>query len=112
MMGISSLVLLERVVTLIAARGYRPGNVDATVIAETPRLRPHISAIRGRLAAVLGIARNRVSVKGTTAKGLGWLGSGEGIATIAVASVVPVRAAVTAKRMDVSARRTRRARER
>ena len=112
MKGISSLVLLERVVTLIAAKGYRPSNVDATVIAETPRLRPHISAIRGRLAAVLGIAKNRVSVKGTTAKGLGWLGSGEGIATIAVASVVPVRAAVTAKRMDVSARRTRRARER
>jgi len=106
MMGISSLVLLERVVGLIAVRGYRPSNVDATVIAEAPRLRPHISAMRGRLAAVLRIAKSQVSVKGTTAKGLGWLGSGEGIATIAVASVVPARAAVSATHLGVSARRT------
>jgi 2-C-methyl-D-erythritol 2,4-cyclodiphosphate synthase len=108
MMGISSLVLLERVVALIAARGYRPSNVDATVIAEMPHLGPHIPAMRGRLAAVLGIAKTEVSVKGTTAKGLGWLGAGEGIATIAVATVVPVRAAASATRADVSTRRTRR----
>jgi 2-C-methyl-D-erythritol 2,4-cyclodiphosphate synthase len=110
MMGISSLVLLERVVALIAARGYRPSNVDATVIAEAPRLAPHIPAMRGRLAAVLGIPKSQVSVKGTTAKGLGWLGAGEGIATIAVATVVPVRAAASATPPDIPPRRTRRAR--
>lgn len=112
MMGISSLVLLERVVTLMAARGYRPSNVDATVIAEAPRLGPHIPAMRGRLAPVLGVGKDRVNVKGTTAKGLGWLGAGGGIAAIAVASIVPVRAAVSTQRMDVSSRRTRQARER
>lgn len=89
MQGISSLVLLERVVTLIGARGYQPGNVDATVVAEAPRIGPHIPAMRERLAAVLGVAANLVNVKGTTAKGLGWLGAGEGIAAIAVASVTP-----------------------
>jgi 2-C-methyl-D-erythritol 2,4-cyclodiphosphate synthase len=88
--GISSLVLLERVVTLIAAKGYRPSNVDATVIAERPRLAPHIPAMQKTLARVLGLDADRVNVKSTTAKGLGLLGAGEGIAVIAVACVVPV----------------------
>ena len=106
MRGISSLVLLERVVTLLAAKGYRPSNVDATVIAEAPRISPHIPAMRKSLAAVLRIDADRVNVKGTTAKGIGWLGAGEGIAAIAVASVVPVPTA----RPAVSSHRTRRAR--
>jgi 2-C-methyl-D-erythritol 2,4-cyclodiphosphate synthase len=108
MRGISSLVLLERVVMLIAARGYRPSNVDATVIAEAPKIGPHIPAMRERLAAVLRIPPDRVNVKGTTAKGLGWLGAGEGVAVIAVASVT----AVSAGRPGVSSHRIRRGRER
>lgn len=104
--GISSLLLLERVVALIEAKGYRPSNVDATVVAERPRLAPHIPAMRKTLAKVLGIAEDRVNVKGTTAKGLGVLGAAEGIATIAVASVVPVGRG----RLGVSSHRVRRVR--
>jgi 2-C-methyl-D-erythritol 2,4-cyclodiphosphate synthase len=104
MRGISSLILLEQVVTMIAAKGYRPSNVDATVMAEAPRIGPHIPAMRERLAAVLEIGQDRVSVKSTTAKGLGWLGAGEGIATIAVACVAPAPTG----RPPVSSHRTRR----
>lgn len=88
--GISSLILLERVMTLVESKGFRPGNLDATVIAEAPRLGPHIPAMRKALASVLRIAEQRVNVKGTTAKGMGALGAAEGIAAIAVASLVPV----------------------
>ncbi len=102
--GISSLILLEQVVTLIAAKGYQPSNVDATVIAEAPRIGPHIPAMRQCLARVLQIAQERVNVKGTTAKGLGWLGAGEGIATIAVACVSPA----PTRRPPVSSHRARR----
>jgi 2-C-methyl-D-erythritol 2,4-cyclodiphosphate synthase len=105
MQGISSLVLLERVVTRIAAKGYSPGNVDATVIAEAPRIGPHIPAMRKTIARVLRISEDLVNVKGTTAKGLGWLGAGEGIATIAVA-----RSRSTERRE--SPHRTRRVRQR
>jgi 2-C-methyl-D-erythritol 2,4-cyclodiphosphate synthase len=101
--GISSLLLLEQVVRLLAAKGYGPSNVDATVIAEAPRIGPHIPAMRRSLAKVLRIPEDRVNVKGTTAKGLGWLGSGEGIATIAVACVVPAPAG----RQGVASHRTR-----
>jgi 2-C-methyl-D-erythritol 2,4-cyclodiphosphate synthase len=108
MRGISSLLILERVVTLIAAQGYQPSNVDATIVAQSPRLGPHIPAMRERLAAVLGIAAERVNVKGTTAKEMGWLGAGEGIAAIAVASIQPVPTG----RPGVSSHRSRRVRER
>lgn len=106
--GISSLLLLERVVTLIAAKGYHPSNVDATVVAEAPRMGPHIAGMRRNLANVLRIGEDRVNVKGTTAKGLGWLGAGEGIATIAVACLV----AVPTGRPGVSSHRARRVRQR
>jgi 2-C-methyl-D-erythritol 2,4-cyclodiphosphate synthase len=91
-MGISSLILLERIVALVRKRGFRPHNVDATVVAEAPKIGPFIPAMRTALAKVLGVAEGRVSVKGTTAKGLGTLGAGEGIATFAVVSVVRRRA--------------------
>ncbi|HSD49798.1 MAG TPA: 2-C-methyl-D-erythritol 2,4-cyclodiphosphate synthase [Candidatus Methylomirabilis sp.] len=106
MRGISSLVLLERVVTLLAAKGYQPNNVDATVIAEAPRIGPHIPAMRKALAAVLRIDEDRVNIKGTTAKGLGWLGAGQGIAVMAVASVL----SLPTGRPGVSSHRTRRPR--
>jgi 2-C-methyl-D-erythritol 2,4-cyclodiphosphate synthase len=92
LMGISSLILLERAVAVVAARGYRPRNVDATVVAEAPRLTPHVAAMRANLARVLGLAAAEVNVKTTTAKGLGPLGAGDGIAALAVASVGPARA--------------------
>jgi 2-C-methyl-D-erythritol 2,4-cyclodiphosphate synthase len=104
--GISSLALLERTVTLIMANGYHPSNVDATVMAEAPRIGPYIPAMRKTLAKVLRISEDRVNVKGTTAKGLGWLGGGDGIATIAVACVT----SVPLGRPGVSSHRTRRAR--
>ncbi len=86
-MGISSLVLLERAAGLVRTQGYRLNNLDATVVAEAPRLAPLIPAMRKALAQVLGVAESQVNVKGTTAKGLGVLGAGEGIAAMAVASV-------------------------
>lgn len=86
-MGISSLLLLEQMVALVRKQGYLPNNVDATVVAEAPKIGPHIPAMRTALAKVLGIAEDRVNVKGTTAKGLGVLGAGEGIAAFAVATV-------------------------
>jgi 2-C-methyl-D-erythritol 2,4-cyclodiphosphate synthase len=87
-MGISSLVLLEKTVALVREQGFHPHNVDATVVAEAPKIGPFIPAMRTALARVLGTAEDRVNVKGTTAKGMGALGAGEGIATLAVASVV------------------------
>ena len=86
-MGISSLLLLGQMVALVRKHGYLPNNVDATVVAEAPKIGPHIPAMRTALASVLGLAEDRVSVKGTTAKGLGALGAGEGIAAFAVATV-------------------------
>ncbi len=86
-MGISSLILLEKAVALVRERGFRPHNVDATVVAEVPKIGPFIPAMRATLATALGVAEGRVNVKGTTAKGMGTLGTGEGIATFAVASV-------------------------
>jgi 2-C-methyl-D-erythritol 2,4-cyclodiphosphate synthase len=91
-MGISSLALLARMVALVRRRGYRAHNVDATVVAEAPTICPWIPAMRTALGRVLGIAEARVNVKATTAKGLGSLGAGDGIATFAVVSVVRRRA--------------------
>ena len=83
-----SLQLLHQVTELLAALGWRIGNVDATVMAEAPKLAPHIPAMRQRLAQAMGIAEGEVSVKATTLEGLGPLGQREGIAAMAVASVV------------------------
>jgi 2-C-methyl-D-erythritol 2,4-cyclodiphosphate synthase len=63
------------------------GNVDATVIAERPRLLPHLPAMRSAIAGVIGIDESRVSVKATTHEGLGAIGRGEGIAAMAVALI-------------------------
>lgn len=84
-----SIDLLERVVRLIASAGYRPVNVDVTVICELPRIRPHVDAMRARLAGALGVAVEAVSVKGTTNEGMGWIGRGEGVAAMAVAVLHP-----------------------
>lgn len=87
--GVSSLLLLERVAAIVAERGYAVSNLDATVIAERPRLASHVDAMRERLAGALGVPVDAVSVKATTSDRLGLVGRGEGIAACAVALVVP-----------------------
>ena len=87
--GIDSRELLARTVEMIGPLGYAVGNVDATVIAERPRLAPHIKAMRQRIAEALEIDESRVSVKATTNEGLGDIGRGEGIAALAVALLLP-----------------------
>ncbi|HKI64567.1 MAG TPA: 2-C-methyl-D-erythritol 2,4-cyclodiphosphate synthase [Burkholderiales bacterium] len=82
---IDSRKLLREVARKIAARQLRVGNVDATVIAEAPRLAPHIPRMIGNIAADLGVAPARVSVKATTTERLGLIGRGRGIAALAVA---------------------------
>jgi len=84
---ISSLKLLGRVRELLAERGYIPLQVDVAVVAERPRLSPHIPAMRERIAQVLGVAVEDVSVKATTPEGMGALGRGEGIGVWAVALI-------------------------
>ena len=81
----NSLDLLRRAVELVAKAGYRAVNVDATVIAEAPKLSPHIDAMRAALAGALGLDVGAVSVKATSSERLGPVGRGEGIAALAVA---------------------------
>jgi 2-C-methyl-D-erythritol 2,4-cyclodiphosphate synthase len=83
--GASSLDLLAHVVALISERGYRIGNIDSTVMAERPKLKPHIQAIRETLAAVLGIDIEQLSVKAKTNEGLESVGRSEAMAAQAVA---------------------------
>jgi 2-C-methyl-D-erythritol 2,4-cyclodiphosphate synthase len=82
-----SLALLASVVTTVVAAGFEVVNVDATVVMERPKLGPARDAIRARLAQALGIAPARVNVKATTGEGIGFVGRGEGVAALAVASV-------------------------
>ena len=83
--GISSLVLLERVMAMLDKQGYRVGNVDATILAQRPKLAPHIPAMRENLARIMGVPVSRVNVKATTEEGLGFTGREEGMAVHAVA---------------------------
>jgi 2-C-methyl-D-erythritol 2,4-cyclodiphosphate synthase len=82
-----SIDLLKRVVALVAAEGFVVGNVDVTVILETPKIRDYIDAMRASVAAALGIEAARVSVKGKTNEGLDAVGRGEAIAAHAVALI-------------------------
>lgn len=85
--GARSLDLLASVAESLRARGYVIENVDATVIAERPRLAAYVGEMRAALADAMGIERSRVSVKATTTDGLGFSGRGEGIAALAAALV-------------------------
>ena len=87
--GACSLDLAQQVVTILASEGWRPANVDATVICQRPRLSPHVPAMRANLADALGLPVEAVSVKATTTEGLGFAGRGEGIAAQAVVSIEP-----------------------
>ncbi len=83
--GASSLGLLSRTLTLLREAGMEVESLDSTVIAERPRLAPHLPAMRERIARALAISPTRVNVKATTNEGLGAIGRGEGIAAMAVA---------------------------
>ncbi len=85
-----SIALLAMAVGRIAEAGFRPVNVDVTVVCEAPAIRPHAAAMQARLADVLGLDPNAVSVKGKSNEGMGWIGRGEGIAVLAVAALAPV----------------------
>ncbi len=83
--------LLAKVCRVLAEHGYRIGNIDATVITQEPKLQPYILQMRKKIAAVCGIPAGSVSVKATTEEGLGFTGSGEGIAAHAVCLVEETR---------------------
>ena len=85
--GISSIAILERVNALLRTKLARPTNVDATLIAEAPKIAPHISDMREKIARALQLDPSRISIKATTNEGLGTIGRGEGMAAMAVASV-------------------------
>jgi 2-C-methyl-D-erythritol 2,4-cyclodiphosphate synthase len=89
--GADSTKLLEQVIGEVAAAGYAVGNVDATVICERPRLRPHVDAIRARLAELLRIDVSRVSVKGKTNEKMDDVGAGVGIEVHCVALLEETR---------------------
>jgi 2-C-methyl-D-erythritol 2,4-cyclodiphosphate synthase len=86
--GADSIALLRAVVAMLAERGLTVVHVDATVVMERPKLAPHRAAIRARLAEALGLAAEHISVKASTGEGMGFVGRGEGVAALAVASVV------------------------
>jgi 2-C-methyl-D-erythritol 2,4-cyclodiphosphate synthase len=88
--GADSMKLLGGVVELIANEGYRVGNVDAVVVLQRPKLRPHIDTMRANIAAVLGVGLGQVSVKATTGEQIGFAGREEGAAAHAVCLLTPV----------------------
>ncbi len=85
--GISSIEILRHVATIAAQKNARVVNVDATLLAEAPKISPHIPAMQEKIAAALGIRSDALSIKATTNEGLGAIGRGEGMSAIAVASV-------------------------
>ena len=89
----SSVFLLVATASLLDARGFRAAQVDATVIAEAPRIADHVPAMRAQIAETLEIDESLITIKATTNEGLGWIGRGEGIAAIAVAQVEGARRA-------------------
>lgn len=85
--GISSLILLERTISIIRSQNWEIQNVDVTVVAEMPRLAGHIGSMRKAVSGALNVSVDRVSIKATTTDGLGFTGRGEGIAAYAIASL-------------------------
>jgi 2-C-methyl-D-erythritol 2,4-cyclodiphosphate synthase len=85
--GVDSIELLKQVAKLMAAHGCSVVNIDSTVVAQKPRIAPHVAAMRDRLAMALAIDPRRVSVKATTTDGLGAMGRAEGIAAQAIALI-------------------------
>ena len=89
--GISSLVLLAEVAALLKEQGYQIGNVDATVVAQRPKLAPYIAAMNENIARTLAVGIDQVNVKATTEEKLGFTGTEQGISAYAVAGIEKVR---------------------
>lgn len=87
--GADSLALLRTVVERVQTAGYQVGNVDATVVLERPKLRPHIGAMTTTIAQALGVETGAVSVKATTSEGMGFVGTKEGAAAYAICLLLP-----------------------
>lgn len=85
--GISSMEILRRAAALVRERGGRINNIDSTLIAQQPKISPHVAQMRTNVAQALGIDPRRVGVKATTNEGMGFVGRGEGVASLAVASI-------------------------
>lgn len=88
--GISSIALLKHVGKLLEENNYVIENIDATIIAQRPKMMPHIPQMRENVAGALGIAVDQVSIKATTEEGLGFTGSGEGISAQAICLLLPL----------------------
>ncbi|MBE6582102.1 MAG: 2-C-methyl-D-erythritol 2,4-cyclodiphosphate synthase [Ruminococcaceae bacterium] len=86
--GINSMLLAENVASLLSSKGYTVGNIDATVVAQRPKLSPYIEDIRANIAKVFGVTPDRVNIKATTEEKLGFTGSGEGISAHAVCLII------------------------
>ena len=86
-LGADSIELLKKVVKVISDKGYNVVNIDSTIIAQKPKLAPYIDSMRANIAAAMGADKNTVSVKATTEEGLGFTGTGEGIAARAIALI-------------------------
>ena len=85
--GADSMDLLERTRQILEQEGLRVVNIDVTVICEKPKLAPYLDAMKRRLGKILQVAVDRVSIKGKSNEGLGWIGSGEGLAVHSVALI-------------------------
>lgn len=88
--GISSIKLLEHVGELLEQNNYVIENIDATIIAQRPKMLPHIPQMRKNVASALGIEESQINIKATTEEGLGFTGSGEGISSQAICLLMPV----------------------
>lgn len=86
--GISSLLLLERVIEMLKKEGFEVGNIDATILAQKPKLAPYIPLMRRNIAAIVGIEENCINIKATTEEGLGFTGTEQGIAAHAVTLLI------------------------
>ncbi|WP_278989166.1 2-C-methyl-D-erythritol 2,4-cyclodiphosphate synthase [Segatella bryantii] len=86
-LNVDSKILLRKVVELIATKGYRVGNIDATICAERPKINPHVPQMKACLAQVMGIDEDEISIKATTTEKLGFTGRQEGMSAYAVALI-------------------------
>ena len=95
--GISSVKLLIQVAELLKEHGYEIGNIDATIIAQKPKMAPHIPQMRKNMADALGILESKINIKATTEEGLGFTGTGEGISSQAICLLTDIQDAPVTK---------------
>lgn len=88
--GVDSTILLRKVLEMVREKGYEVGNLDATVVLQEPKLNPHIPAMKIRLAEVMGVDEDAISIKATTSELIGFVGRGEGVAAHCVALIFKV----------------------